>query len=277
MKVKLCACTLVLIFTTGLSAWAQGSTTVPGYVLCNTIPSGDTVYFTALFEVVPGRKGDTGEYQTAFADMLRSKYNVTDRVSCGYAYKSTADLQHLSDGQRATEAQWRSNGKKVVDTGWTWNGASALNLPPAAAPAPAAPPPPAAAQTQYEKALEAERPRSATATPRKTAGNPSSHPPAAPSTPAATTQGLLYGYCSATGAPSASHPNYYVSKLFTLPPASHPDGAFQKFLRAHYPKEQFGSTQCRSGPSIDVVTNGRVAFVTANRDRYKIVDVDWQP
>ncbi|HEY6903583.1 MAG TPA: hypothetical protein VI216_04705 [Candidatus Acidoferrales bacterium] len=277
MKVKLFAYTLVLIFTTALSARAQGGTTVPGYVSCNTVPGGDTVYFSALFEVVPGRSGDTGGYQAAFADMLRSKYNVTDRVTCGYAYKPTADLQHLSDGQRAIEAQWRSNGKKVVDTGWTWNGAPALNRQPAAAPAPAAPPPPSAAQTQYEKALEAERPRSATATRPKAAGSPSSRPPTTPSTATATAPGLAYGYCFATGAPSASHPNYYVSTLFTLPPTSHPEGAFQKFLRAQYPKEQFGSTECRRGSSSDVVTKGRSAFVTANSDRYKIVDVDWQP
>lgn len=286
MNVKRGASTLVLILIAAISARGQGRTTVPGYVQCNTT-GGDTIYFSALFEVDPPPGGDTGGYTTAFADYLKSKYNVTDRVGCGYAIKSTADVQHLSDGQSAEEAQWRINGKKVVETNWTWNGAPVLNRPPVAAPPPSATPaPPSAAQQAYEKALEAGRPRSATGSPTDAAGNPlpprsTTTPPSAATPPTtnapsgATASDKDYAYCFANSLISAPRPNYYVSTTFSLPTTAHPEGAFQKFLQAQYPKEQFGSTECRRGSSSDAVLKGRAAFVAANSDHYRMVTVNW--
>src|ERR1041385_7527004 len=136
---KVLSQTLVVLVST-LAFAGEGAT--QGYLSCQSAASQDTIYFSSTWD------GETNNDQRAFIQFLNTKYGYKGDASCSVAYKAYTTIPKLQQSHNATVAQWRSQGKKIVETGWTNNGAAALTGPApngpvtnAAAPKPKAPVP----------------------------------------------------------------------------------------------------------------------------------------
>jgi hypothetical protein len=80
------------------------------------------------------------DVKDAFKQFLSAKYSYKGRVSCGRADIGGSTLAGLRAGKEQEQAQWRKNGKTVVQTGWTFGSANAAASPAAGQPAPSPPP-----------------------------------------------------------------------------------------------------------------------------------------
>jgi hypothetical protein len=96
-----------------------GESPMHGYLECQSAANQDTIYFSAIFE------GSTGEVGNAFRQFLGTKYGYKGTAGCSVADMSYSTIPKLQEGHKAQVAQWRSVGKKVVDTGWIYGGATA--------------------------------------------------------------------------------------------------------------------------------------------------------
>ena len=105
------------------------------------------IYVTRVWDA----KAVMDDVGAKFKEFLSAKYAYKGRVSCGRADMGTSTLAGLQAGKEQEQAQWRKNGKTIVQTGWTFGGANA-GASPAAAGQPAPGPSPSSAQktTQYE-------------------------------------------------------------------------------------------------------------------------------
>jgi len=97
-----------------------GESPVSGYISCQSAPNQDTIYFSSAYE------GSVSNDDGAFTQFLKTKYGFTGQASCNVAFKAYTTVPRLQQGYDATVAQWRRQGKKVVETGWTNHGAPAL-------------------------------------------------------------------------------------------------------------------------------------------------------
>lgn len=95
-----------------------GESSMSGYIECQSAANQDTIYFSAIYE------GSSGPAANAFTQFLNTKYGYKGGANCSVANKAYTTIAKLQEGHKVTVAQWRSNGKKVVDTGWTYNGAT---------------------------------------------------------------------------------------------------------------------------------------------------------
>lgn len=93
-----------------------GESAMHGYLECQSAANQDTIYFSAIYEGTVGQDGN------AFAQFLNTKYGYKGSAGCSVANKAYTTIPKLQEGHKATVAQWRKNGKKVVDTGWTYTG-----------------------------------------------------------------------------------------------------------------------------------------------------------
>jgi hypothetical protein len=109
------------------------------------------IYVTPVWDA----RGIADDVAAKFKEMLATKYNYKGRVSCGRADMATSTLAGLQAGKEQEQAQWRKNGKTIVQTGWTYGSAGAATTPPAGQPATNPPAPAAGASssqtpTMYE-------------------------------------------------------------------------------------------------------------------------------
>jgi hypothetical protein len=97
-----------------------GESQESGYIMCQSAANQDTIYFSSTYD------STISNDESAFTQFLNTKYGYKGSVGCSVADKAHTTVPKLQQGHNATVAQWRSNGKKVVDTGWTNNGSPAL-------------------------------------------------------------------------------------------------------------------------------------------------------
>lgn len=132
--------TVTLIVLVSTLAYAGGDSGLTGYWSCQSAADQDTIYVSSTWD------GTAHNDEKAFVQFLNTKYGYKGQPTCGLLYKAGNTIQTLQREHNAKVAQWRGQGKKVVETGWTNNGAAALttNAPETpAAPVAAKPKPPA--------------------------------------------------------------------------------------------------------------------------------------
>lgn len=289
---------LAMIACSG-AALAQGQFS-PGYYICESM-GGDTSYFSDIF-LGPG---DMAVVTEAFKQMLAAKYGYTNRVTCPLAFKTAATLKQMQDQHKPYTAQRAQQGRKIVETGWTYGGAPSLSagsphtepangntaeLPPAYGGVPSALTPDA--QSAYERAVEAQRPRSVSQAQLASAAKiPAPDPNHAsttqttrvmPSPPSNGTTAWEYTFCSSTGSPyrGTAPSHYYITGIFPVTTANaHPEGAFGRYLRTQHPQEQHNTNCVPPGP-IGTVENSRRMNMENNRKSFPdrtIVELPWKP
>ena len=112
--------TAALVVLMPALAYAGGDTGLTGYWSCQSAANQDTIYFSSTWD------GTTNNDDRAFIQFLNAKYGYKGQATCSLLYKAGNTIATLQREHNAKVAQWRSQGKKVVETGWTNNGASAL-------------------------------------------------------------------------------------------------------------------------------------------------------
>jgi hypothetical protein len=91
-----------------------------GYWQCQNAPIETTAFLSEIFEM----NAAMGAVQSAFAQLLSTKYGFKGQVSCGMAYKGPTILAKLKDDHARYVKQLNQQGIKVVETGWTYAGGS---------------------------------------------------------------------------------------------------------------------------------------------------------
>ncbi len=237
-----------------------GESPVSGYLSCQSLPTTDTIYYSSTWE------GASSSEDRAFMQYLKTKYGYTGQASCSVEYKATTTIAHMQQSHNAMVAQWRSQGKKIVETGWTYNGAPALTT--------AAPDGPVATtankpQTRVPDADDQPMPAKKNITP-------------APS-PAHTATALAaetYAFCYSTGSPyrGMARSHYYVTDIFAAP-NTHADGPFGIYLRKQHPTED-NHAQCTLPGPMSTVENTRRTYIENERKSFPdrdIVELNWKP
>ena len=246
-----------------LSALAfGGESPMSGYISCQSDPTQATLYFSSTYDSAMSNDG------YAFAQFLSTKYGYKGSANCNVANKATTTIAHLQAGHDATVAQWRSNGKKVVDTGWTNNGLPALT-----APAPEGPVKSGVANAPAHVPDPDDQPMAA-----KNAGPPppahaQAHAAAAPATE-------TYVFCFSTGSPrrGTAQSHYYVTGVFAAS-NPHADGPFGLYLRQQHPSEE-NHAQCTMPGPLSTVENTRHTYIENQRKSFPnrdVVELNWKP
>lgn len=122
----------VLLVAFPLVAFA-GETPVnaDGVWSCLTDPHQSTIYMSGVFEMArkssggPNGSAQGSEVQTAFEQMIASKYGVKTWATCSMAYAGPNVLAKLQSDQKSYVAQLQHAGNSVVETGWTYSAAAA--------------------------------------------------------------------------------------------------------------------------------------------------------
>lgn len=241
-----------------------GETSVKGYLSCQSLPNQNTIYYSSTWD------GASGDEQRAFMEYLKTKYGYTGQTTCSVEYKATTTIAHMQQSHNAMVAQWRSQGKKIVETGWTYNGAPALT-----GPAPDGPVASYAAKTQTPVADPDDQPMPA----KKSVTPPPSQAHAAAAvapTPAAET----YVFCYSMGSPyrGTAKSHYYITSVFASSNA-HADGPFGVYLHKLHPEED-NHAQCASPGPMSAAENARRTNIESIRKLFPerdVVEVNWKP
>jgi hypothetical protein len=241
-----------------------------------TFVPGEAVYFSSIFGF-PDTRSNYGRFE--FGEYLRKKSSIAQWSAPSCTTALDRDRGQMNAELERQVALFKTQGLSVVMTDWTRDTHAALmaelakNPPPtASAPAPK-PPPPSPAQDAFERALEAQRPRSNTP------------PAAAAGAGAAAAAGgsaaaQRFTFCSATGTPyrGTAQPHYYVTQIFPASSSSENQLAntFQRYLVQQHPQEGIGHSECPTGPRNTVETN-RSTQITGARNNYKqpVVELNW--
>jgi hypothetical protein len=241
-----------------------------------TFVPGETVYFSAIFSF-PDTRGNYARFE--FGQYLGKKSSIAQWSAPSCTTALDRDRGQMNAELQRQVALFRNQGVSVVMTDWTRDTHAALmaelakNPPPAAsAPAPQSAPP-SPAQGAFERALEAQRPRSNTP-PAPAAGA------TAPAVPGGGAAAQRFTFCSATGTPyrGTAQPHYYVTQIFPASSSSENQLAntFQRYLAQQHRQEEIGHAACPTGPRNTVETN-RGGQITGARDNYKqaVVELNW--
>jgi len=208
-----------------------------------------------------------GQVQDDFLAYLKADYGYKSQsaypASCTGNRPSAAALADIRERMHQRFPQL-----KFVETGWMpGKTPKPTAAPEATGPKPA--PPPLAAQTAYEKALEAQRPKSNTP---------------APASPTAADDGKTYSFCSAVGHPphrpsEAARSTYYLSAVFPAKPGEQPGAAFEKVLQRAHPEENVRGTTCTAPQARSVTESARETEIGARKGNPYIttLQVDWKP
>jgi len=94
---------------------AQVDRPARGYWQCDTRSDPQTIYATPFFDWT----GLTAEVQNAFQQELIAKYGYKGQVSCSMAYANGQTMSGLQADLQRQYSQLRSQGRKIVETGWT--------------------------------------------------------------------------------------------------------------------------------------------------------------
>lgn len=245
---------------------------------------GRPVYFTAMAATTKD-----GIQRGLFVQYVEKKYGVV-RHGAAYCTGGT-DLDNVVPREMEEDiARAKAHGSTVVMTGWTPDKHEALmaelakNPPPAAAAPPAKnPPPPSTAQSAHEKAMQPERPQSATQ-PQVTASAKPPEPakPATTATLPTSTAGEKYIFCYSTGSPyrGPGQSHYYVTQVFPAPStSSHPYDAFTAYLKGQHRQEDISGTTCSTPGRKDAEESTRQGYIK-NQQKFPnraIVEMSWQP
>ena len=229
-----------------------------GYLSCQSLPNTDTIYYSSTWE------GASGEGQ-GFAQYLKTRYGYTGATSCSVEFKATTTIAHMQQSHNAMVAQWRSQGKKIVETGWTPNGAPALTT--AAPDGPVA----SAAKPQTQVPDPDDQPMAV-----KKNVTPAPTPAHSAAAPAAGT----YVFCYSMGRPyrGTARAHYYVTSIFAAS-NSHAEGPFGVYLRKQHPDED-NHAQCTLPGPMNTVENSRHANIDGVRKSFPdrdVVELDWKP
>jgi hypothetical protein len=258
--------TLATILVVLVSALAYGGeAAVQGYLSCQSAPNTDTIYYSSTWE------GATSNEDRAFMQYLKTKYGYTGAASCSVEYKATTTIAHMQQSHNAMVAQWRSQGKKIVETGWTYNGAPALT-----GPAPSGPVAPAAAKPQTRVPDPDDQPVAV----KKNVAQASAPAHAAAAPPSAAAPAAeTYVFCYSTGSPyrGTARSHYYVTAIFASS-NSHADGPFGVYLRKQHPDED-NHAQCTSG-SMSTLENSRRTNIESMHKLFPdrdVVELNWKP
>ena len=253
---KILTATLVVLMS---SLAFGGETSTQGYLSCQSAANQGTIYFSSTWD------GATNNDESAFIQFLNTKYGYKGAASCSIAYKGyNTTIARLQQSYNATVAQWRSNGKKVVETGWTNHGAPALttNAPSgqtATAAAPKTPVPDPDDQPMPAKKVA---------------------PAPAPAHSAVAPEAETYAFCYSTGRPyhGTTQAHYYVTSIFTAS-TPHSDGPFSLYLRKQHPGEN-NQAQCVSPGPLSTVENSRRVYIENERKSFPdrdVVELNWKP
>jgi len=118
---------------------AQTNRPAAGHWACFSGFEFDPIYVTPVWDGTATMEN----VQTAFTQMLATRYGYQGRVSCSRANMSGSTLAGVEAGRKDRDAQWEKSGKKVVQTGWTFGApdpapAAPAENPPSPSPSPAA-------------------------------------------------------------------------------------------------------------------------------------------
>lgn len=113
------ACLSLLSARSTLSA--QDDRPMPGHWSCYTEYGQNTVYTTRVWDAT----ALLGEVNNAFAQFLLTKYGYKGQVFCGRANIDGATVARLTDGDQRRNAQWKGQGKTMVETSFTFDPAKA--------------------------------------------------------------------------------------------------------------------------------------------------------
>ena len=94
---------------------AQSDRPAKGSWQCDTNMGGPTIYATPYFEWT----GHAAELHNAFQQHLLARYGYKDRVNCRMASPGGPTLAQLDADMKRQHAQFRAQGKQVVDVPWT--------------------------------------------------------------------------------------------------------------------------------------------------------------
>ena len=94
---------------------AQSDRPAKGWFRCDTNTGGVTIYATPFFDWT----GTFDELQNGFQQHLLTKYGYKERVSCSMASPNGTTLAALQADIQRQYAQFRAQGKKVVEIPWT--------------------------------------------------------------------------------------------------------------------------------------------------------------
>jgi hypothetical protein len=86
-----------------------------GHWSCFSGYEDNPIYVTPVWDA----RATAYDVGAKFREMLATKYNYKGRVSCGRADIGGSTLAGLQAGKEQEQAQWRKNGKTIVQTGWT--------------------------------------------------------------------------------------------------------------------------------------------------------------
>jgi hypothetical protein len=257
------AATLVVLVS-GLAF--GGETAVKGYLSCQSLPNEDTIYDSSTWD------GAGGDQERAFLQYLQTKYGYTGRTTCSVEYKATTTIAHMQQSHNAMVAQWRSQGKKIVETGWTYNGAPALT-----GPAPDGPVASAAAKPQTRVPDPDDQPMPA----KKSVTPPAAAAHTAPAAaPAAATAPETYVFCYSMGSPyrGTARSHYYITSVFASSNA-HADGPFGVYLHKQHPEED-NHAQCTSPGPMSTAENSRRTNIESMHKLFPerdVVELNWKP
>jgi hypothetical protein len=255
--------TATLIVLASSLAFA-GEAAVSGYLSCQSAANQSTIYYSSTWE------GASSNEDRAFMQYLKTKYGYAGQTTCSVEYKATTTIAHMQQSHNAMVAQWRSQGKKIVETGWTYNGAPALT-----GPAPDGPVASAAAKPQARVPDPDDQP-----IPAKKSITPPPAPAHAGAAPAAAAATETYVFCYSTGSPyrGTARSHYYVTAIFASS-NTHADGPFGVYLRKQHPDED-NHAQCTLPGPMSTLENTRRTNIEYERKSFPerdIVELNWKP
>jgi hypothetical protein len=124
------ASSIVLAVAPARRLAGQSDLPADGHWSCFSGYENDPIYVTPVWDA----RAALDDVQSAFKQFLSTKYSYKGRVSCGRADMGKSTLAGLQAGKEQEQAQWRKNGKTIVQTGWT-NGSGGAASPAAGQPA----------------------------------------------------------------------------------------------------------------------------------------------
>jgi hypothetical protein len=217
-----------------------GESPIGGYWVCQSAANLDPIYFSSTYDALASNDSN------AFAQYLNTKYGYTGRANCSVADKTQSTVQRMQQSYNATVAQWRSLGKKVVETGWTNHGAPALTTN-----APLAPATPVVAKPQVR------------------AESPDDQPMAKKNVP------MSHFYCATQR--SGSNP-LYLSGSFEVASSELPavSKAFQAYLAQKYGDAGPIAVSCYNFPSVAVADQRKQGSIAnLKKTPVKVIDTGW--
>ena len=249
---------VLLVFASCLAF--GGETPVQGYLSCQSAANQDTIYFSSTWD------GSTNNDGNAFTQYLNTKYGYKGSANCTVAYKAYTTVPKLQEQYNAVVAQWRSQGKKIVETGWTNNGAAALTTGAPDGPvAPVSTTPKAHVPDPDDQPMVAKK---------------NVTPPPAMAHSATAPSDETYVFCFSTGSPyrGTAKSHYYVTGIFAAS-NSHADGPFGVYLHKQHPNEG-NQAQCILPGPMSTVENTRRTYIENEHKSFPdrdVVELNWKP